>query len=110
MEYVISFLILSWYLLAEVRNTDIPIRYGGEEFTIFIPTQMVESGVQFAERMRQKIQETEFTSIDPISAGVVFHQQNESLVDLIHRADEKLYQAKQSGRNQVCVELIDDRK
>ena len=93
-------------LLAEVRNTDIPIRYGGEEFTVFIPTQMVESGVQFAERMRQKIQETEFTSIDKkekfsvtISAGVVFHQQNESLVDLIHRADEKLYQAKQSGRN-----------
>lgn len=38
-----------------------------------------------------------------ISAGVVFHRQNESLQSLIQRADDRLYQAKEGGRNRVCV-------
>lgn len=97
-------------LLDEVRSTDIPVRFGGEEFAIFMPVQMVEAGTNLAERLRQKIEKIGFSSVDKkdrfsvtISAGVAIHHQNESLQALIHRADEKMYQAKDGGRNQVCV-------
>ena len=97
-------------VLDEVRSTDIPVRFGGEEFAIFMPVQMVETGTNLAERLRQKIEKIGFSGVDKkyklsvtISAGVAIHHQNESLQELIHRADEKMYQAKESGRNQVCV-------
>ena len=97
-------------LLDETRDTDIPIRYGGEEFAVFMPIYTFEAGTQFVERLRQKIQNIEFTSTNAkerfsitISAGIAFHQQTESLQKLIQRADEKLYQAKERGRNRVCV-------
>lgn len=97
-------------VLDEVRSTDIPVRFGGEEFAIFMPVQMVEAGKNLAERLCQKIEKTGFSSVNKkdklsvtISAGVAIHHQNESLQELIHRADEKMYQAKESGRNQVCV-------
>jgi len=104
-------------LLGEIRSTDIPVRYGGEEFAIFMPMQTVEAGVQFAERLRQKIEKIKFLSTDKkkrfsvtISVGVASHQQKESLQKLIQRADEKMYQAKDSGRNKVCVASVDKSK
>ncbi|MBT6046636.1 MAG: diguanylate cyclase, partial [Candidatus Scalindua sp.] len=45
-----------------------------------------------------------------ISVGVASHQQKESLQKLIQRADEKMYQAKDSGRNKVCVASVDKSK
>ncbi len=101
-------------LLEEIRSTDIPVRYGGEGFAVFMPTHTVEAGVQFAERLRQKVEEIKFQGTDrkerfsiTISVGIAFHQQKESLQQLIQRADEKLYQAKESGRNKVCVASVD---
>ena len=101
-------------LLEEIRSTDIPVRYGGEEFAVFMPMYSVEAGLQFVERLRQKIEKIKFRSTDrekrfsvTISVGIAFHQQKESLQKFIQRADEKMYQAKESGRNKVCVASVE---
>ena len=99
-------------LFEETRSSDIPVRLGGEEFAVFIPVQNIEIGMSIAERLRQRIQETEF--VDPekgerfsvnISVGISLHRQKESLLNLIKRADDELYKAKKGGRNQVCVAM-----
>ena len=96
-------------LLNGTRTTDIQVRYGGEEFMVFMPSQSICAGTKFAERFRGNIQNVKFKSDSgkpftvTISAGVAFHRQEESLVQFIQRADNKLYEAKEGGRNQVCI-------
>ena len=92
-------------LLRQVRKTDIPVRFGGEEFIIFLPGNVQAAGL-LAERVRKEIEESEFMAegkVIPvtISGGVAPHEEGESLGDLIKKADRLLYQAKKSGRNQI---------
>ncbi len=86
-----------------LRPTDMACRYGGEEFAIILPDTPIEGSLLFAERLRTEVQTL---SIKPqglrctISLGVAeLTKTMESYEDLIERADEALYQAKQKGRN-----------
>jgi diguanylate cyclase (GGDEF)-like protein/PAS domain S-box-containing protein len=84
-----------------IRQTDMVARYGGEEFLIMLPDADRENAWLIAERIRRAI-ETQ-TSVT-ISLGVAaYHPETDSKEDLIHKADQALYQAKQSGRNQVRI-------
>ncbi|MBK1648934.1 diguanylate cyclase [Rhabdochromatium marinum] len=89
------------------RTTDIPIRYGGEEFIIFIVSQGVEESMVATNRLRDMIERmtidigTETPLSITASFGVANRQQGESLEHLIERADEALYRAKEGGRNRV---------
>lgn len=95
------------------RRADIVGRYGGEEFLIICPNTSLQSGCNLAERIRTKVETTEFIIRDDlvlhvtISAGVsVFvHKQtgNFSSSTLPDLADEALYAAKQAGRNRTFV-------
>lgn len=89
------------------RTHDTFARVGGEEFAILMPDSDLSDALNNAERIRQSIQALPI-EIEPqrsihvtISAGVVLWQQNETEQEFYKRADEKLYQAKQQGRN--CV-------
>jgi two-component system cell cycle response regulator len=91
-----------------VRKIDIPCRYGGEEFAVILPSTSLIEAIQVAERIRQKIAQSEFTEGDThlsisVSAGVdIFTQKSQGDIDsIIARADEQLYLAKSKGRN--CV-------
>lgn len=93
----------------EVRAGDIPVRYGGEEFAVFLPGEGLMEARRCAERIRQAVENAAIRSGHAvlnvtISAGVAAHRQEESLPALIARTDRELYCAKQSGRNRVCVE------
>jgi len=93
-----------------VRNDDVVARIGGEEFVIILPKTNAQSAYQFAERLREKIQQLEII-IDEhtlkltVSIGVS-QWLNESFscaADFIADADKLLYQAKNQGRNKVIV-------
>jgi diguanylate cyclase (GGDEF)-like protein len=93
-----------------VRKEELFARYGGEEFTLVLPETPLERAVQSAERIRTLIAGCPFSFDDAtieitISAGVVSTSGEEwlSTDELLRRADEKLYQAKNDGRNRVVA-------
>ena len=93
-----------------VRSYDMVSRIGGEEFLIIAPGTTLEEAVILADRLRMTI-ETETIHHDEteisitLSAGVALMSKEDSNVeDLIKRADDALYQAKEAGRNRVMVQ------
>lgn len=87
-----------------LRETDTLIRFGGEEFIILIPGVTIARAMIIAERLRQAIEDYSFETVGRItvSIGVAEHIPNDNRDSFIKRADEKLYEAKQKGRNRVC--------
>ncbi|MFQ5581761.1 MAG: diguanylate cyclase [Mariprofundaceae bacterium] len=99
---------ISALLLSQGRRADVPVRFGGEEFAVFITSTTPGHGKAFAERLREKVASLHFKAKGKrfsvtVSTGVAEHQQGESLEQLINRADVALYKAKEGGRNRVCV-------
>lgn len=93
---------------ARIRREDMLCRYGGEEFAILLPEIDKEHALLAAEKIRILVEETSFTfeATDiPVTISLgVYAAIEESLSsdDFIKKADERLYQAKHSGRNRVC--------
>jgi diguanylate cyclase (GGDEF)-like protein len=86
-------------------------RYGGEEFCVMIPDCSKAEAVSLAEKFRRTIEEQsillrrEKTHIT-VSVGVATYPKDaQTKNDLIQKADEALYKAKNSGRNRVCSVL-----
>ena len=94
---------------ATVRQADILGRYGGEEFAVALPQTSPKKAWAMADRLRQVISatpiETEKGALTiTVSFGVsTLSSDTENLMQLLNRADAALYQAKQTGRNRVCV-------
>jgi diguanylate cyclase (GGDEF)-like protein len=92
---------------AELRATDVPARYGGDEFIVLLPETPAKGALDVAERIRAAIARmplaTEGTSVvASVSVGVAcFPEDGRTLDTLAARADRALYEAKQRGRN--CV-------
>ena len=97
-------------LKEDLRNYDRVGRWGGEEFLLILPDTELKDAVTVAERLRSKIAVVQITlengetfSIH-ISLGTACTSgQFQSLAKLIDAADQALYQAKQSGRDRICV-------
>ncbi len=86
-----------------LRSYDTLSRYGGEEFAVLITNNTIEGCYQIAERMRLIVSALEFryeTKVT-ISIGVSEFLQDDSIEDVIDRADKNLYLAKEKGKNQV---------
>lgn len=88
-----------------VRNLG---RFGGEEFLVVLRGADLDGARRAAERIRATVAETPFeTSAGPVpitaSIGVAAWEPPESESDLIRRADDALYKAKEHGRNRVSV-------
>ena len=92
---------------AELRATDVPARYGGDEFIILLPETPPKGAEDVAERIRAAVSATPLDFggrqvASSVSIGIAtFPEDGRTLDALATRADRALYQAKQQGRN--CV-------
>jgi len=92
---------------AELRATDVPARYGGDEFIVLLPETPPKGALDVAERIRAAIG-TRPLAINgqqvacTVSIGIACYPEDGRTLDaLAARADRALYQAKQEGRNRV---------
>jgi len=102
---------LAAILQAQKRESDIVCRYGGEEFVILLPETETEGAKKVAEKIRRSVMDHpvsagEGTDIEfTVSLGVaeVDHPNDRSIEEALSRADDALYEAKENGRNRVCI-------
>ncbi|MCX7709382.1 MAG: diguanylate cyclase [Clostridia bacterium] len=99
---------LARILTGMLRNSDIVGRYGGEEFGIVLPDIDAESTARLCERIRNSIKEHIFKTRESeikitVSMGVSFLPAGAAVgcAEMIKKADDALYRAKQNGRNRV---------
>jgi diguanylate cyclase (GGDEF)-like protein len=101
---------VSQSIAQRLRQTDIVARYGGEEFCIYLASTTSQEAVQIAEELRILAQGLQVRCGDEaikvtISLGVASFDsgKHKDLGQLLTQADGALYQAKNSGRNQVAL-------
>ncbi|MFA7659503.1 MAG: diguanylate cyclase [Candidatus Gastranaerophilaceae bacterium] len=95
-------------LKKNVRSTDVVCRYGGEEMSIILPNADKNEAISTAQKICQTISESPFKlandkeGIVTISLGVsTYPEDGQTPGEIIDKADQRLYVAKESGRNQV---------
>lgn len=101
---------LAQQLMRLTREGDIVSRNGGEEFSVLLPNCPKEQAKEIGERIRSTVEVHPFILPDrrkiriTISVGVAnYHEAIKQPEMLFQEADDALYQAKQSGRNTVCM-------
>ena len=85
-----------------IRKEDILIRFGGEEFLIFIIESDLKTAKTIADRIRVSTKENSFEPNFTCSIGISYFDKNERFENVIKKVDDKLYKAKNSGRNKTC--------
>lgn len=90
-----------------IRSIDVLIRYGGEEFLLFLPNTDIKGAINVAEKIRKSIENLKIKFLNDtitctISGGIASTKENMKNMDqLIALADERLYKAKNLGRNAI---------
>ena len=90
------------------RKSDLPGRWGGEEFIALLPHTPVDTAYKVGERLRLNVANAEITTSAgavplTLSGGIAQRQDGDTLESLIARADAALYRAKSGGRNCIVV-------
>ena len=90
---------------SHTRESDVFARWGGEEFMVLLQGVKIEKAKDIAEYIRSIIEVEHFDEVNNItcSFGVSIYKQGDSISTITQRADEALYEAKETGRNKVCI-------
>ncbi len=90
-------------LKENIREVDIFGRWGGEEFLIICPETGLDSAIDLAQRLRATIEKNIFIDGETLTAsfGVAAYFEGDNIKNIIKRADDSLYSAKEKGRNRV---------
>jgi diguanylate cyclase (GGDEF)-like protein len=92
-----------------IRRDEVFARYGGEEFCIILPETSLQGAAELGERLRASVESHEFVFQQDairvtISVGCAeLAEEIRNAGELLNRSDERLYEAKNSGRNRVCA-------
>ncbi len=95
-------------LLGELRGQDVVVRTGGEEFVLLMPHTEAGAAAACCERLRNTIRDEPWDRIAPgmrltASVGLATAEDASNLVALAELADDRLFEAKRSGRDRVVV-------
>jgi len=99
---------VAYILKKSIRSGDIVGRYGGEEFGIIMVNSTAQEAFVAADRYRHEIEKKVFKAKKvsfsvTCSFGVADSSEKDSLDKLVSAADSAMYEAKESGRNKVCI-------
>ncbi|MGH1461540.1 MAG: diguanylate cyclase [Neptuniibacter sp.] len=95
---------------SSLRTLDTGYRYGGEEFSILLPSTDYEGSLIVAERVRESLNNYQFRLENgeilksSVSIGITEYKTGDTVESLMTRADEALYKAKRQGKN--CVVAV----
>jgi diguanylate cyclase len=89
-----------------LRGDDFIARFGGEEFALLMPGSDLSGGSRLLERLRAAVEQCPFhfkgeRVTVTLSAGVAVFKPGENASQVLKRADQALYRAKEAGRNQI---------
>lgn len=103
-------------MAAETRDSDLLVRYGGDEFALLLPMTTKTAAFAVAEKLRGAVSETKVDYTGALSGGgddvpaisvsvgvAALSGDGRSETDLLESADQALYEAKKSGKNQVKI-------
>ena len=95
---------------SNIRKADLAFRYGGDEFMILCPQTSVEDAKEIAENIRKTFSSKTYWFNDEknqfhISVGIAEckYGEYETAADIIRKADQALYEAKEGGRNAIVL-------
>jgi diguanylate cyclase (GGDEF)-like protein len=93
----------------QIREVDLLCRWGGEEFLLLLPGCILRDAQDIAENIRGsiehlRIEDDHHVTDVTVSLGVTEYRLGENEDDLLRRADDALYRAKEGGRNRCVVE------
>ncbi|MFM7363517.1 MAG: diguanylate cyclase [Cuspidothrix sp.] len=97
------------FLVSSLRNVDTVGRLGGEEFIVILPATELEGAIELAQRLCTQIRDLDIDITHKIvkitvSIGVTSYQTNDvNDTVILQRADDALYQAKETGRDRVIA-------
>lgn len=93
----------------EVRRSDHVARQGGDEFAVLLPSCTLKQASEIAESLRRAVTEISVTHADKVynitlSMGVTaLEEKDNSIEEVLARADQASYQAKANGRNTIVI-------
>jgi len=95
---------LSQILIENTRQTDLVGRYGGEEFLIMLTETSLNEGFNVAEKIRRAVESNGFSAQICLTVSIGIEEYSgEKVSELLGKADNKLYAAKNSGRNKTIM-------
>lgn len=102
--------LVSQVLEVSLRATDIPARYGGDEFAVILPQTRGSEALEVAEKLRSRAEKTTFyideDHYEKLTLSLGVYETDGDLVDpiaIISKADRAMYMAKKNGRNRVSL-------
>jgi len=93
---------LAALLARSIRKNDFVIRYGGEEFLIYLPFTDKKNAYLIVSKIKESLRKLEKAVPYTFSAGI--SDEGETLAEMIKIADNRLYKAKKEGRNRIVYE------
>ncbi len=96
---------LAHLIKTHLRESDIPCRFGGEEFAVLLPNTNVTEATEMANLLKKRMMENTIALADndalSVTASFGLAETGETVEDLLNNADKAMYAAKHYGRNHV---------